>query len=182
MVNEDEALKRAYDVLKNIAENATTPYEDDWCGAEAEEVLPVIKEALSQDEHEPPLEWFGIKAILDEYGLQAIDFVASFTQALAKPEQEPVANDWSVFNTGTELWSGLSLADAVAELTPERMERGWSAVCVINKDNPPLYTAPPKRTWVKLNAPEIAKIVNAHDDQPLNLALAIEAKLKEKNT
>lgn len=63
-------------------------------------------------------------------------------QQPAQPQQEPVAQDWSVFNTGAEVWSGLSLADAVAELTPERMERGWSAVCVINKDNPPLYTSP----------------------------------------
>jgi hypothetical protein len=31
----------------------------------------------------------GIKAILDEYGLQAIDFVADFKEALAQPAQEP---------------------------------------------------------------------------------------------
>jgi len=31
---------------------------------------------------EPPSEWAGIKAILDEYGLQAIDFVADFKAAL----------------------------------------------------------------------------------------------------
>lgn len=42
---------------------------------------------------EPPSEWTGIKAILDEYGLQAIDFVADFKEALAQPPllvQEPV--------------------------------------------------------------------------------------------
>jgi hypothetical protein len=34
----------------------------------------------------------GIKAILDEYGLQAIDFVADFKAALAaQPAQEPMA-------------------------------------------------------------------------------------------
>jgi hypothetical protein len=32
-----------------------------------------------------------IKAILDEYGLQAIDFVVDFKAALAQPAQEPVA-------------------------------------------------------------------------------------------
>lgn len=40
----------------------------------------------------PPSEWAGIKAILDEYGLQAIDFVADFKAALAQspqPAQEP---------------------------------------------------------------------------------------------
>jgi phage-related minor tail protein len=34
---------------------------------------------------DPPLEWASIKAILDEYGLQAIDFVADFKAALAQP-------------------------------------------------------------------------------------------------
>ena len=48
-----------------------------------------LKEALAQPEQEPPSEWAGIKAILDEYGLQAIDFVADFKAALAQPEQEP---------------------------------------------------------------------------------------------
>ena len=38
---------------------------------------------------QPPSEWTGIKAILDEYGLQAIDFVADFKAALAQPAQEP---------------------------------------------------------------------------------------------
>ena len=37
-------------------------------------------------EKEPPSEWAGIKAILDEYGLQAIDFVADFKAALAGRE------------------------------------------------------------------------------------------------
>ena len=39
---------------------------------------------------QPPSEWAGIKAILDEYGLQAIDFVADFKAALEQPAQEPV--------------------------------------------------------------------------------------------
>ena len=38
---------------------------------------------------EPPSEWAGIKAILDEYGLQSVDFVADFKAALAQPAQEP---------------------------------------------------------------------------------------------
>lgn len=46
---------------------------------------------LQEPVQEPPSEWAGIKAILDEYGLQAIDFVADFKEALARPAQEPVA-------------------------------------------------------------------------------------------
>jgi hypothetical protein len=50
------------------------------------------KKAMAADKmQEPPSEWAGIKAILDEYGLQAIDFVADFKAALAQPAQEPVA-------------------------------------------------------------------------------------------
>ena len=44
----------------------------------------------------------GIKAILDEYGLQAIDFVADFKAALAQPAQRPwvglMEKDFSAIN------------------------------------------------------------------------------------
>jgi hypothetical protein len=43
-------------------------------------------DARAQPAQEPPSEWAGIKAILDEYGLQAIDFVADFKAALAGRE------------------------------------------------------------------------------------------------
>jgi len=53
------------------------------------------KRAAAADKmQEPPSEWEGIKAILDEYGLQAIDFVADFKAALAQPAQESVKH-WS---------------------------------------------------------------------------------------
>jgi len=42
---------------------------------------------------EPPPWWPAVENILNEYGLQAVDFVADFKNALAQPEQEPVAND-----------------------------------------------------------------------------------------
>lgn len=42
---------------------------------------------------QPPSEWAGIKAILDEYGLQAIDFVADFKAALAQSPQ-PAQRQW----------------------------------------------------------------------------------------
>jgi len=83
----------------------------------------------------------------DRYNADHIDRDALITaiKAALEAKDEPVANNWSVFNTGAEVWDKLSLADAVVELTPSRLERGWSAVCVINKDNPPLYTTPSQR-------------------------------------
>ena len=53
-----------------------------------------------QPAQEPPSEWAGIKAILDEYGLQAIDFVADFKAALAQPAREPVAKYSDIFSDG----------------------------------------------------------------------------------
>lgn len=41
---------------------------------------------------------------------------------------------WSVFNSGAHVASGLSYAEAFDYLTPERLARGWSAVCVVDKD------------------------------------------------
>jgi hypothetical protein len=81
----------------------------------------------------------------DQHGEESdAKVITALRAALAEPVQEPVAGNWSVFNTGAEVFSGMSLPEAVAELTPARLERGWSAVCVINKDNPPTY-APPQR-------------------------------------
>ncbi len=62
----------------------------------------------------------------------------------APPQRQPLPGDWSVFNSGAEVASGLTFEEAWDYMTPERLERGWSAVCVVNKDNLPL-DAPPQR-------------------------------------
>lgn len=62
--------------------------------------------------------------------------------AAVELESAWIANDWSVFNTGAEVASGLSLDEAMDYLTDERAAREWSVVCVINKDNMPTPTAP----------------------------------------
>lgn len=45
------------------------------------ESLAALRAALEQQQAEPPPEWLLVKNILDEYGLQAIDFVAEFKAA-----------------------------------------------------------------------------------------------------
>ena len=75
------------------------------------------KQAMAADKlQEPPSEWEGIKAILDEYGLQAIDFVADFKAALALPAQEQ------------RPWVGLTDEEIRDCLGPEavRIPPGWS--------------------------------------------------------
>jgi hypothetical protein len=72
---------------------------------------------------QPPSEWAGIKAILDEYGLQAIDFVADFKAALAQPAQEPVA------------W---------IDIDDKGNRSNLKAYSDGSYDEKPLYTAPPQ--------------------------------------
>jgi hypothetical protein len=76
---------------------------------------------------EPPSEWASIKAILDEYGLQAIGFVADFKSALAQPAQEP------------DYWLGYGL-----QAHTEKPFENATA----------LYITPPKREWVGLTPEE----------------------------
>ena len=49
---EQEALKLALEVLKEIARHATTHWEDEWCGELANETLTAIN-ALAQPVQEP---------------------------------------------------------------------------------------------------------------------------------
>jgi hypothetical protein len=57
---------------------------------------------------------------------------------LAAADNSP---DWSVFNSGAEVAGGLTYAEAMNWLTPERLERGWYAVCVVSKES--LASQPP---------------------------------------
>ena len=54
--------------------------------------------------------------------------------ALAAPPAPAMPAGWSVFNSGAHVASGLSYAEALDYLTPERLARGWSAVCIVDKD------------------------------------------------
>ena len=45
----------------------------------------------------------------------------------------------------------------------------------------PVYTHPPQRTWVGLTLDEIA-LLHANYPNPQGFALALQAKLKERNT
>ena len=109
-----------------------------------------------QPVQEPPSEWAGTKAILDEYGLQAIDFVADFKAALAQPVQEPVGE--------------------VVNATDKAFECKFIKILPIGTK---LYTTPPKREWVGLTDGEAGE---CHSPNYVQTVARIEAKLKEKNT
>ena len=108
-------------------------------------------------------------------------------EALAQPEQEPVA--WNVVDpTGkivaTEMnsvrgWARIEGYKPTVEGLLGFHEQGWRVV----------PTTPPQRTWVGLTDEEIDAIYEQHHNQygeceSVNFGYerAIEAKLKEKNT
>lgn len=132
---------------------------------------------------EPPSEWAGIKAILDEYGLQAIDFVADFKAALAQPAQELVA--WPKATPEEQIigWTlDYKFLESLSDTADGRPSAETVESVLLLAVRQVQSVAPPQRTWVGLNEKERNDI---EDDFYANISIhvfdAIEAKLKEKN-
>jgi len=89
---------------------------------------------------------------------EVADAIKTIRQALAQPEQEPVA--W--------VYNGI-----LHEFDPS--EFATSEVT-------PLYIAPPKRKWVGLTDEEVESWRGNYDFFDSALVMEVEAKLKEKNT
>jgi hypothetical protein len=90
--------------------------------------------------------------------------ITAIKEALAQPEQEPVAwrYRWSV-EGGNWVWN---YATYIERQKDDRCE--------------PLYTTPPQRTWVGLTDEEMQDLWDRYAH--MEMMRAIEAKLKEKNT
>ena len=96
---------------------------------------------------------------------EVLQAITAIKEALAQPEQEPVA--WMLEGWGPDCGPYFEIY--------RDDEMGWRN----KKEWTPLYTTPPQRTWVGLT-----------DDDEIpwdgvdakSFAKAIEAKLKEKNT
>jgi hypothetical protein len=99
--------------------------------------------------------------------LKFTDEIQALRQALAQPEQEPVA--WITNGGKGELWWYQS----------SKFDEEGNLIGP-NPDDIPLYTAPPKKQWVGLTPYEIQEIHSGNQHWG-NFACAIEAKLKEKN-
>ena len=123
-----------------------------------DEALKLALEALGNTWTEPKSEQYKIEK----------EAITAIKEALAQPEQEPLA--W--ISTG-----------------PARMIHWTSDKPAYGDDWVPLYTAPPQRTWVGLTKEEIAEFDTWHDTweeevgwcNPSAIVAYIEAKLKEKN-
>ena len=111
---------------------------------------------------------------VEEYGPHEKDSGAAYAitaikEALAQPEQEPVAY--------------INIEERKLEWAYKYMS--WDTPTVVNLPKIPLYTTPPQRTWVGLTEEDL-KLLSAEwrivygawmDD----FARDIEAKLKDKN-
>ena len=94
--------------------------------------------------------------------------LATYRQALAQPEQEPVA------------WMVRDQVDGCRYPSASKNPAGS-----INGESQPLYTAPPRKPWANLTDDEIndfdKKLRDNGDYCSLHFAWGISAKLKEKN-
>ena len=124
---------------------------------------------------QPPSEWAGIKAILDEYGLQAIDFVADFKAAMAQPAQEPVRE---ALKLALEALNDMHIIDF-----PLEDIRNWNKAITAIKET---LAQPPQRQWIWLSDADIAEVVDTtcqytggYEEYLIKKA---ERKIKELNT
>ena len=124
----------------------------------------LVDSVKAQPAQKPPSEWAGIKAILDEYGLQAIGFVADFKAVLAQPAQEPrnVRERWNVELDGNDLLVCFNDHEKGDKCQYERYS--------------------PQREWVGLTETERNDLED-YCEMIIGKAAfdAIEAKLKERN-
>ena len=119
----DQALK---------ALEAATPVKAKDPQMQADAIV-ALREALAQPQQEPAW-WHAVENILDEYGLQAIDFVADFKAALAlaQPQQEPVAVYQVKQSIGESVWCDVSKAE-------------FDALVYFGVTKRAVYTSPPAR-------------------------------------
>jgi hypothetical protein len=157
-MTKDEALKLALEALERCVATCFDPYahEQAMSGSEhfVNQTITAIKEALANE---------ALEKMAENARELGLDY---------EPEQEPVA------------WAKFSAKGNIIDLLSEP-----------DDDYTPLYTTPPQRTWVGLTDEEIEYAFKTNSVmvdngnaymvaglRAVNIAQAIEAKLKEKNT
>jgi hypothetical protein len=112
-----------------------------------------------------------------DYGLSRVSNAAeALRQALAQPEQEPVA--WMLHYTdegGVPMRETFYSKDHM-EFHKSHNEAHRGLKCQVT----PLYTVPPKKEWVGLTEADIYELMENEDE--FEFARAIEAQLKQRNT
>ena len=118
----------------------------------------------------------------------AYDAMGFAQEALAQPEQEPVAFDVQkalrrAYHLGQSYWADADSESYAANKRSDKHRQNFDELC----EEALAYTTPPQRTWVGLTDEEKQEWIDAmpYDPQPrhcMTLVNIIEAKLKEKNT
>ena len=154
-----------------------------------------IDAALAQtQEPVPPPWWTAVENILNEYGLQAIDFVADFKQALAQT-QEP--DYWLGYGLQAHTEKPFESATPLYTHPPKRTEQEpvESLCCPVGKcayrsvhkeENCPrenVLKESPQRTWVGLDHQDKKKFSSWLDHKTDDeVFTAIDDLLREMNT
>ena len=140
-MTKDEALKLALETAEGIVKS-------DW---------RKWQELASPDEFE---RW--VKS-------RALHMATAIKEALAQPEQEPVA--WLEPEWGEKICPEIGYEVTITDDHPRDL-------CWI----PLVPVTPPQRTWVGLTDEETDHLFNMYERSSFGLVRAVEAKLKEKNT
>ena len=146
--------------------------------------------AVLEQQAEPPPEWLLIKNILDEYGLQAIDFVAEFKAAqqvatIWKQQKQQAPFSPEVINTAQTAWKmGYEAAKAEQQAEPTCPDCKAAVLfecvaCSSNNYPPKQQAEPPQRQWVGL---EIEEVQDSYNSDYQAQTRAVEKLLKERNT
>jgi hypothetical protein len=148
-----EVLKMALDALETELSIDWT--NNDEFNASAEkmyEAIAAIKEALAKEKT--------LQALHDENQRLGL-----YKEAYAQPKQKPMA--WYCCFQGQEEGEFFLFGSPNSERYPSQYKT-------------PLYEHLPQRTWVGLTLDEIA-LLHANYPNPQGFALALQAKLKERN-
>ena len=135
-----------------------------------EEIIEMAMEAEFVSRGKPSEEESELFVCIDKdiYKLANLVAAKAIKEALAQPEQEPVA--WGVFDDN--LHDMFFAKEEAQEMV--RLKGDGSTV-------KPLYTTPPQRTWVDLTDDEIS--ASSKGNMTRNgFARVLLAKLKDKNT
>jgi hypothetical protein len=160
-----ETMKLALEALEHVHSTGDTQVFD-MCYAN--KVIPALRAAIEQAERNQfNPDWDQLEACKDclREHMAEIQRLRGLLEQAEK--QEPVA--WF-----TEDHREDKSATTYSEKMSERWkEKGWPVT--------PLYTAPPQRTWQGLTPEEVKEISLANRPYVVDMVVALEARLKEKN-
>jgi hypothetical protein len=124
-------------------------------------MIEVLKQALEFIERVNKDGW-----ILADFEPEMYATITAIKEALAQPEQEPVAY--------------INVEKRRLEFAHEYVK--WDTPTTVKLDKIPLYTHPSQRTWVGLSDDEHCDIWYKESLDWMEYGKAIEAKLREKNS